>query len=192
MSIACPGTKQSFKINSRSMSTSSSLPNVGDTARLVFSFTALYTGPAHMHLNFPDQVVPFDRATGEIERDSIIHVDSGTVYSDSISLKLSAYGYSLVQFEVGLDSGISASMRIAQGASDYVGIEHSSASFHVRYSTDHTNAYDTIHSDAQALGSATLNISCKVRYADIDQSSALKGGLWSAVGARLPPSCFHK
>jgi hypothetical protein len=71
-----------------------------------------------LHLNFPGKVVPFDRTTGEIERDSIIHVDSGTVYSDSISLKLSAYGYSLVQFEVGLDSGISASMRIAQGASD--------------------------------------------------------------------------
>jgi hypothetical protein len=128
-----------------------------------------------LHLNFPGKVVPFDRTTGEIERDSIIHVDSGTVYSDSISLKLSAYGYSLVQFEVGLDSGISASMRIAQGASDYVGIEHSSASFHVRYSTDHTNAYDTIHSDAQALGSATLNISGKVTYSDIDQSNALKG-----------------
>jgi hypothetical protein len=119
--------------------------------------------------------VPFDRTTGEIERDSIIYVDSGLVYTDTIPLKLSAYGSSLVQFALGLDSGVSAAMRISAGASDYVDIQHSSSIFHVMYSTDNSNSNDTIHSDAQALGAATLNISGKVMYSDLDQSYANKG-----------------
>ncbi len=144
-------------------------PGIGDTAFLGLTFVPSYTGLAHIRLDFPGYIVPFGASVGSKFSDTLVQVDSGVIYHDSIPFNLTACGSSIVEFALLVDSSIALSHNVGRFTNDYVDVEHSASVFTVSYSTTRLDKIDTLILDNRTQGVSTLNISGKVTYADLDQ-----------------------
>ncbi len=101
-------------------------PLVGDTIQIVVAFQANLTGQAVLHLHFPGYIAPPNQEIGETERDSIVRVDSGAMYSYTLPFKLFQYGGSLVSISLRCPS---ANPAYKSASSSNVEIIHSPSTF---------------------------------------------------------------
>ena len=147
---------------------SSPIPHAGDTMQMLLRFHSSVTEPAVLTLGYPGTIAPPNQGT-ETRRDSNITVDSGTVYTYYIPLKLFGYGGSMVS-TVFQGLGITSAFR--NYGYSHLEIESSTTSFRILNLGNNANDTGTMTASGTLSTGAHIHLTGKVDYEDKDQEQS--------------------